>query len=159
MVEANVHRTLIGKSLIVKGEVTGLEAMHIEGRVEGSIALPGNTITVGRTGQTEAMLIANEIVVFGQVRGNCQASDHLDIRSEGSMSGDAIVSRISIADGAFIKGNIDVRRVWIWHWNLRLFLSQVTLSLNDDDDWFLQARNAGRKPGSLMCRRFTETIA
>ncbi len=82
----------------------------LEGRVEGSIALPGQTITVGRTGQTEALLIANEIVVLGQVRGNCQANDHLDIRSEGSMSGDAIVSRISIADGAFVKGKIDVRR-------------------------------------------------
>ena len=61
-------------------------------------------------GQTGALLIASEIVVLGQVRGNCQASDHLDIRSEGSMSGDAIVSRISIADGAFVKGSIDVRR-------------------------------------------------
>ena len=110
MIEANVHRTLIGKSFILKGEVTGMEAMHIEGRVEGSIALPGQTITVGRTGQTEALLTANEIVVLGQVRGNCQASDHLDIRSEGSMSGNAIVSRISIADGAFVKGNIDIRR-------------------------------------------------
>ncbi len=110
MVEANVHRTLIGKSLILKGEVTGMEDMHIEGRVEGSIALPGQTITVGRTGQTQALLIANDIVVLGQVRGNCQASDHLDIRSEGSMNGDAIVSRISIADGAFVKGNIDIRR-------------------------------------------------
>ena len=110
MIEPSVHRTLIGKSLILKGEVTGMEAMHIEGRVEGSIALPGQTITVGRTGQTEALLIANEIVVLGQVRGNCQASDHLDIRSEGSMRGDAIVSRISIADGAFVKGKIDVRR-------------------------------------------------
>jgi cytoskeletal protein CcmA (bactofilin family) len=110
MMEANVNRTLIGKSLVIKGEVTGLEAMHIDGRVEGSVELPGQTITVGRGGQTAAMLIASEIVVLGQVRGNCQASDHLDIRSEGSMSGDAIVSRITIADGAFIKGNIDVRR-------------------------------------------------
>ncbi|WP_353067625.1 bactofilin family protein [Tunturiibacter psychrotolerans] len=108
--EANVSRTLIGKSLVIRGEVTGLEAMHIDGRVEGSVALPGQTITVGRSGQTAAMLISSKIVVLGQVRGNCQASDHLDIRSEGSMSGDAIVSRISIADGAFVKGNIDVRR-------------------------------------------------
>jgi cytoskeletal protein CcmA (bactofilin family) len=84
--------------------------VHIEGRVEGSIALPGQTITVGRNGQTAAVLIANEIVVLGQVLGRCEASDHLDIRSEGSMNGDAMVSRISIADGAFVKGNIDVRR-------------------------------------------------
>jgi cytoskeletal protein CcmA (bactofilin family) len=79
MMEANVNRTLIGKSLVIRGEVTGLEAMYIEGRVEGSVALPGQTITVGGSGQTVAMLIASEIVIRGQVRGNCQASDHLDI--------------------------------------------------------------------------------
>jgi cytoskeletal protein CcmA (bactofilin family) len=79
MMEADVSRSLIGKSLMIRGKVTGLEAMHIEGRVEGSIALPGHTITVGRNGQTAALLIASEIVVLGQVRGNCQASDRLEI--------------------------------------------------------------------------------
>jgi cytoskeletal protein CcmA (bactofilin family) len=108
--EIDVSRSWIGQSLTIKGEITGHESMHIEGQVEGSIDLPGQIVTVGRNGQTTALLIATEIVVQGQVRGNCQASDHLDIRSEGSMSGDAIVSRISIADGAFVKGNIDVRR-------------------------------------------------
>lgn len=108
--EIDVSRSWIGQSLTIKGEITGNESMHIEGQVEGSIDLPGQTVTVGRNGQTTALLTATEIIVEGQVRGNCQASDHLDIRSEGSMSGDAIVSRISIADGAFVKGNIDVRR-------------------------------------------------
>jgi cytoskeletal protein CcmA (bactofilin family) len=111
MMEADVSRTLVGKSLIIRGEVTGMEAMHIEGRVDGSISLPGHTITVGRSGQTAALLIASEIVVLGRVQGDCDVSDLLDIRSEGSVSGDAIVSRISIADGAVIKGNINVRRV------------------------------------------------
>jgi cytoskeletal protein CcmA (bactofilin family) len=110
MVEIDVSRSLIGKSLIIRGEISGQEHLHIEGLVDGSIALPGQTVTVGRDGQTMALLIASEIIVLGQVHGNCQASDRLDIRSEGSMSGDAIVSRISIADGALIKGNIDVRR-------------------------------------------------
>jgi cytoskeletal protein CcmA (bactofilin family) len=110
MIEIDVSRSLIGKSLIIRGEITGMEPIHIEGQVEGSIDLPGQRVTVGRNGQTGALLIASEIVVLGQVRGNCQASDHLDIRSEGSMSGDAIVSRISIADGALVKGSIDVRR-------------------------------------------------
>jgi cytoskeletal protein CcmA (bactofilin family) len=110
MVEIDVSRSLIGKSLVIRGEITGLEPIHIEGQVEGSVALPGQTITVGRNGQTGALLIASEIIVLGRVHGNCQASDRLDIRSEGSMFGDAIVSRISIADGAFVKGNIDVRR-------------------------------------------------
>jgi cytoskeletal protein CcmA (bactofilin family) len=109
MMEADVSRTLIGKSLIIRGEITGQESMQIDGRVEGSINLPGQIVTVGRNGQTAALLAAGVIVVLGELRGNCQASDYLDIRSEGSMNGDAIVSRISIADGAIIKGTVSVR--------------------------------------------------
>jgi len=69
MVEIDVSRSLIGKSLIIKGEITGLEPIHIEGQVEGSIALPGHRVTVGREGQTAALLIASEIIVLGQVHG------------------------------------------------------------------------------------------
>jgi cytoskeletal protein CcmA (bactofilin family) len=110
MMEVAASRSLIGKSLIIKGQITGQEAMHIEGRIEGSIDLPGQMVTVGRDGHTTALVAASVIVVLGKLSGNCLASDHLDIRSEGSMKGDAVVSRISIAEGAFIKGTIDVRK-------------------------------------------------
>jgi cytoskeletal protein CcmA (bactofilin family) len=104
------EQATIGKSLIVKGEVSGSESLYIDGKVEGAINLPGNRVTVGRNGQVAANIMAREIVVLGKVRGNCHASDRIDIRSEGSLTGDVIAARISIEDGAFFKGGIDIRK-------------------------------------------------
>jgi cytoskeletal protein CcmA (bactofilin family) len=100
----------IGKSLVVKGEVTGSESLYIDGKVEGAINLPGNRVTVGRNGHVAANITAREIVVLGKVRGNMTASDRVDIRSEGSLTGDVTAQRISIEDGAFFKGGIDIRK-------------------------------------------------
>jgi cytoskeletal protein CcmA (bactofilin family) len=100
----------IGKSLVIKGEVTGSESLYIDGRVEGSINLTGNRVTVGRNGVVNANIQAREIVVLGKVRGNLQASDRVDIRTEGSLTGDVVAQRISIEDGAFFKGGIDIRK-------------------------------------------------
>jgi cytoskeletal protein CcmA (bactofilin family) len=104
------EQATIGKSLVVKGELSGSESLYIDGKVEGAINLPGNRVTIGRNGQVAANISAREIVVLGKVRGNCQASDRVDIRSEGSLTGDVIAARISIEDGAFFKGGIDIRK-------------------------------------------------
>lgn len=100
----------IGKSLVIKGEVTGSESLYIDGRVEGSISLAGNRVTVGRNGVVSANINAREIVVLGKVRGNLTASDRVDIRSDGSLTGDVVAARISIEDGAYFKGGIDIRK-------------------------------------------------
>jgi cytoskeletal protein CcmA (bactofilin family) len=100
----------IGKGLFIKGEISGSESLFIDGKVEGSINLPGNRVTVGRNGQVSASITAREIVVLGKVRGNMTASDRVDIRAEGSLSGDVAAARISIEDGAFFKGGIDIRK-------------------------------------------------
>ncbi|MGB9074783.1 MAG: polymer-forming cytoskeletal protein [Terriglobales bacterium] len=100
----------IGKSLVIKGEVSGSESLYIDGRVEGSINLSGNRVTVGRNGVVSANINAREIVVLGKVRGNLTASDRVDIRSDGSLTGDVVAARISIEDGAFFKGGIDIRK-------------------------------------------------
>jgi cytoskeletal protein CcmA (bactofilin family) len=107
---AATDQATIGKSLVVKGEVTGSESLYVDGKVDGSINLPGNRVTVGRNGQVTANITAREIVVLGKVRGNVNASDRVDIRSEGSLSGDVVAQRISIEDGAFFKGGIDIRK-------------------------------------------------
>ena len=99
----------IGKSLLIKGEITGSESVYIEGTVEGSVSLPDDRVTVGRNGRVSANIAAREIVVLGEVVGSCEASDHFDIRSEGSLCGDVVVSRISVEDGAFLTGSIDIR--------------------------------------------------
>jgi len=101
---------MIGKSLLIKGEITGSESLYIEGKVEGSIDLPADHVTVGRNGRVSANIAARDIIVLGEVLGSCKASDHLDIRSEGSLYGDVVVSRISVEDGAFLTGSIDIRR-------------------------------------------------
>jgi cytoskeletal protein CcmA (bactofilin family) len=107
---STADQATIGKSLVIKGEVTGSESLYIDGRVEGSINLAGNRVTVGRNGIVSANINAREIVVLGKVRGNLTASDRVDIRSDGSLTGDVVAARISIEDGAFFKGGIDIRR-------------------------------------------------
>ena len=104
------EQATIGKSLIVKGELSGSESLYIDGKVEGAINLPGNRVTVGRNGQVAANIMAREVVVLGKVRGNINASDRVDIRSEGSLTGDVAAARISIEDGAYFKGGIDIRK-------------------------------------------------
>jgi cytoskeletal protein CcmA (bactofilin family) len=100
----------IGKGLLFKGEITGSESLFIDGKMEGSINLPGNRVTIGRNGQVMANINAREIVVLGKVRGNVCASDRVDIRAEGSLTGDLAAARVSIEDGAFFKGGIDIRK-------------------------------------------------
>ena len=104
------EQATIGKSLVIKGEVSGSESLYVDGKIEGAINLAGNRVTIGRNGQVAANIAAREIVVLGKVRGNCHASDRVDIRSEGSLTGDVIAARISIEDGAFFKGGIDIRK-------------------------------------------------
>jgi cytoskeletal protein CcmA (bactofilin family) len=104
------EQATLGKSLVIKGEVTGSESLYIDGRVEGSINLPGNRVTVGRNGVVSANITAREIVILGKVRGNMSASDRFDIRSEGSLTGDITAQRVSIEEGAFFKGAIEITK-------------------------------------------------
>jgi cytoskeletal protein CcmA (bactofilin family) len=104
------EQATLGKSLVIKGEVTGSESLYIDGRVEGSINLPGNRVTVGRNGVVSANINAREIVILGKVRGNMTASDRFDIRSEGSLTGDIVAQRVSIEEGAFFKGAIEINK-------------------------------------------------
>jgi cytoskeletal protein CcmA (bactofilin family) len=100
----------IGKGLIIKGEITGSESLFIDGKVEGTIALPGTRVTIGRNGQVAAGISAREIVILGKVRGNIAATDRVDIRAEGALTGDVTAARISIEDGAYFKGGIDIKK-------------------------------------------------
>jgi cytoskeletal protein CcmA (bactofilin family) len=104
------EQATIGKGLYIKGEITGTESLFIDGKVDGSVTLPGNRVTVGRNGQVAASISAREIVVLGKVKGNITATDRVDIRAEGALTGDVAAARISIEDGAFFKGGIDIRK-------------------------------------------------
>ena len=105
-----MEQATIGRSLVIKGEVTGAEPLYIDGRIEGSITLADNRVTIGRNGSVTANISAREVVIMGNVKGNIQCSDRLDIRSEGSLTGDVVTQRISVEDGAMIKGSVEVRQ-------------------------------------------------
>jgi cytoskeletal protein CcmA (bactofilin family) len=104
-----VDQATIGRSLVIKGEVTGSESLFIDGRVEGSITFPDNRVTVGRNGSVAANVTAKEVVIMGKVQGNVTCEDRLDIRSEGVLAGDVITHRISVEEGAILKGGVEVR--------------------------------------------------
>src|SRR5271157_5312410 len=99
----------IGRSLVIKGEISGSESLFIDGRVEGTINFPENRVTVGRNGNVAANINAKEVVVMGKVQGNVDCADRLDIRSEGVLAGDVITHRFSVEEGAVLKGGVEVR--------------------------------------------------
>jgi cytoskeletal protein CcmA (bactofilin family) len=103
-----MEQATIGRSLFVKGEITGSESLYVDGRVEGVINLPDNRVTIGRNGNVTANIMAKEVVVMGKVKGNLNVTDRVDLRGEGSVIGDVAAQRLSIEDGAFIKGSIDL---------------------------------------------------
>ncbi len=106
-----VEQATIGRSLVIKGELTGAESLYIDGQIEGSISVADHRVTVGRNGSVTANIIAREVVIMGKVKGNIQCSDRLDIRGEGSLTGDVATQRISVEDGAILKGSVQVRAV------------------------------------------------
>jgi len=100
----------IGKSVLVKGELSGSEDLYIDGEVEGTVELRDNNLTVGPNGRVRANLNAREVTVLGKVQGNVKARDKIEIRKSGSVIGDIITSRITIEDGAYFKGSIDIQK-------------------------------------------------
>jgi cytoskeletal protein CcmA (bactofilin family) len=108
-VTAPVDQATIGRTLCIKGEISGSEALYIDGRIEGKITMPESRVTIGRNGKVDASIQAREVVVMGKVTGNIECSDRVDIRSEGAVHGDISTVRISVEDGAALKGGIQVR--------------------------------------------------
>ena len=100
----------IGKSVVIKGELSGSEDLTIEGQVEGKIELRQNILTIGPNGKIKAQVFAKAIVVQGEVHGNVTASERVDIRDNGSVDGDLSAPRVAIADGAHFRGSIDMQR-------------------------------------------------
>jgi cytoskeletal protein CcmA (bactofilin family) len=98
----------LGASLHVKGEISGNEDLLIDGTVEGLVQLDERKLTVGATAKVTADIVAREVVVYGTVKGNLRAKDRIEIKKDGSVIGDLTTSRISIEDGAYFKGSIEI---------------------------------------------------
>jgi cytoskeletal protein CcmA (bactofilin family) len=108
-VSAPLEQATIGRSVIIKGDISGAEPLFIDGQVEGSITLTDHRVTIGRNGIVTANVSAKEVVIMGKVTGNIECSDRLDIRGEGTLIGDVVTQRISVEDGAMMSGKVQVR--------------------------------------------------
>jgi len=101
---------VIGKSVVIKGQIYGREDLTIDGEVEGTVELQEHRLTIGPNGKVVATVKAREVVVLGTVHGNIETREKIEIRKEAKLVGDIRTARIVIEDGAYFKGNIDIVR-------------------------------------------------
>ena len=100
----------IGKSVVIKGELSGSEDLTIEGQIEGTINLPEHVLTIGPNGRIKAQVFAKTVIILGQVNGNVAAAEKGDIRDKGVVDGDIVSPRVAIAEGAHFRGSVDMQR-------------------------------------------------
>ncbi len=100
----------IGKSVVVKGELSGSEDLYLDGEVEGSIELRDHSLTVGPHGRVKANVHAKDIVVHGKVEGQVHGSERVELKKSAVLAGDIVTQRIIIEDGAYFKGAIDIQK-------------------------------------------------
>src|SRR5579883_2284194 len=108
--EPHRGQAVLGKSVIVKGQIFSREDLTIDGEVEGTVELQEHRLTIGPNGKVVAGVKAREVVVLGTIHGNVETSDKIEIRREAKLVGDLRTARIVIEDGAYFKGNIDIIR-------------------------------------------------
>ena len=99
----------IGTSMTIKGEIRTDEELLVDGEVEGSLE-SRSLLTVGVNGKVRANIKAREVIIYGSVKGNIEALEKIAIRDRGSLVGDIKTAGISIDDGAYFKGSIDIVR-------------------------------------------------
>jgi cytoskeletal protein CcmA (bactofilin family) len=100
----------IGKSVVIKGELTGSEDLTVEGSVEGKIELRDHVLTIGANGRIKAEVFAKVVVVVGEVVGNITAAEKVDIRENGSVDGNIVSPRVAIAESAHFRGTVDMQK-------------------------------------------------
>jgi cytoskeletal protein CcmA (bactofilin family) len=100
----------IGKSVLIKGELSGSEDLYLDGEVEGSVDLKQHSLTVGPHGRVRANIRAREVIVHGKVDGNIAGDEKVELKKSAVLTGDITTQRIMIEDGAFFKGAIDLQK-------------------------------------------------
>jgi cytoskeletal protein CcmA (bactofilin family) len=99
----------IGKSVVIRGELTGNEDLYLDGEVEGNINLRDHKLVIGPNGKIKATIVARDVVVHGRVEGNVAASERVELKRASTLMGDVATHRIVIEDGAVFKGSIDIK--------------------------------------------------
>jgi cytoskeletal protein CcmA (bactofilin family) len=100
----------IGKSVIIKGELSGSEDLYVDGQVEGGIELSGNRLIIGPHGQVRANVNAKGVIVQGKLDGNIRASERAELTKSAVVTGDIAAQRVAIEEGAYFKGKLDIQR-------------------------------------------------
>ena len=100
----------IGKSVVIKGELSGSEDLYVDGTVEGTIQLQGNNLIIGPNGHVHADVNAKCVIIQGKLEGNIRASDRAELRKSAVILGDIVTQRIAIEDGAYFKGKVEIQR-------------------------------------------------
>jgi cytoskeletal protein CcmA (bactofilin family) len=100
----------IGKSVIIKGELSGSEDLYVDGQVEGSIELAGNRLIIGPHGQVRANVNAKGVIVQGKLDGNIRASERAELTKSAIAVGDITTQRVAIEEGAYFKGKVDIQK-------------------------------------------------
>ncbi|HET7749513.1 MAG TPA: polymer-forming cytoskeletal protein [Terriglobales bacterium] len=100
----------IGPSVFIKGELSGSEDLYIDGNVEGNIELPGSNLMVGPNGRVRAGIRARGVIIEGKVDGDIEATERVELRKTAVLMGSIVTQRVSIEDGAYFKGGVDVKR-------------------------------------------------
>lgn len=98
----------IGKSVVIKGELSGSEDLYVDGVVEGTIELSANSLIIGPNGNVRAKVNAKSVTVQGKVEGNIRALERVELRKSAVLTGDIATQRIAIEEGAFFKGKVDI---------------------------------------------------
>lgn len=106
--EKRITKSVVGPSISFKGDITGEEDLLIEGKIEGAINFPSNTVTVGRQGELNANIYAKIVIVEGQLTGDIYADEQVAILRSGNVLGNITAPRVSLEDGAKLKGRIDM---------------------------------------------------
>jgi cytoskeletal protein CcmA (bactofilin family) len=101
--------TVIGKSVVIRGELSGNEDLFIDGDVEGTVSLPESRLTVGPNAQVRADINAREVVVFGHLTGNVKATGRVDLRQSALVKGDILAGRLSIEESAVLTGRVELK--------------------------------------------------
>ena len=105
--QAGQKRATIGPSITIKGEVSGAEDLLVEGMVEGTIALKDNAVIIGKSAKVKADVVANIVVVEGQVEGNLLGHSQVIVQKSGCVRGNITTPRLALEDGARLKGAIN----------------------------------------------------
>jgi cytoskeletal protein CcmA (bactofilin family) len=100
----------LGKSVVIKGELSGSEDLILYGQMEGSIRLPDHTLTIGPHADIKAEISAKAVVIMGAVSGNVTAGERVDIRETGAVTGNIVSPRLVIVEGGCLQGSVQMPR-------------------------------------------------